>query len=130
MTKLIQIEEAMKAQFIWDKSGNKKLQVDEEFEGAKDLARMVFVGIADMYGFDSHKVMDYLDMEYESHRHKLTQFKSYYKEATRRESTGELNLREDATKKIYIKTCLCLNSISFKYSTNPYVTLQNWINHD
>jgi hypothetical protein len=130
MTKLKQLEDAMKAQFIWDKTGVKKLQVDEEFEGAKDLARMIFVGIADMYGFEARKVMDYLDMEYESHRHKLSHFKSYYKEAKKRVSDGSLSLTEDAVKKVYIKSSLCLNSISFRYNTDPYITLENWINHD
>lgn len=130
MTKLKQLEEAMKGQFIWDKSGNKKLQVDEEFEGAKDLARMIFVGIADMNGFDSRQVMDYLDMEYESHRHKLSQFKSYYKEAIYRDNRGTLLNNEDTVKKVFIKTCLTLNSIKFKYNANLYVRLENWVNHD
>jgi len=130
MQKLKQLEEAMKGQFIWDKTATKKLQVDEEVEGAKDLARMIFVGIADMYGFESRQVMDFLDMEYESHRHKLSQFKSHYKEAIQREARGSLMLTEDTVKKVYIKSSLCLNSIGFRYRTNPYVTLQNWINHD
>lgn len=130
MTQLKHLEEAMKAQFIWDKSGLKRLQVNEEWEGAKDLARMIFVGIADMHGFDPSQVMEYLDMEYESHRHKLTQFKGYYKDAMRRSKEGTIHLVEDTTRKVYIKTGLCLNSIKFRHRTNPYLKLENWMSYE
>lgn len=130
MTQLKHLEEAMKAQFIWDKNGNKRLQVDEEIEGSKDLARMIFVGISDMHGFDSSHVMDYLDMEYESHRHKLSQFKKHYKEALRRDAEGTIPLTDDTTKKVFYKTSLCLNSIKHKFRVNPYLKLEQWMQYE
>lgn len=130
MTQLKHLEEAMKAQFIWDKSGIKTLQVNEEIEGSKDLARMIFVGIADMNGFDAAHVMEYLDMEYESHRNKLSQFKKHYKEAIHRKNRGALDLQEDTTRKVYYKTSLCLNSIKFKFRVNPYLKLEQWMQYE
>lgn len=71
MTKLRDLEKAMKPNFIWNKEGLKPMQLNEEYEGSLDLARMVFVGLADMHGFDAVEAMNYIDMEYESHRTKL-----------------------------------------------------------
>lgn len=131
MTQLKHLEEAMSAQFIWDKEGMKKFQVNESMEGSKDLARMIFVGIADMFGFDKEHVMEFLDMEYESHRTKLAQFKKNYKEGLDRKEKGTSRLIDDPISKTWFKTKLCLNSIDFKYRMKPpYLKLADWLNYE
>lgn len=130
MTRLEHLEKSIRPQFIWDREGLKRLQTLEEYEGAKDLGRMVFVGIADMLGFDSSYVMEYLDMEYESHRNKIKAFRSNYKEALKRVENGTIYLYEDPTKRFYLKVSLCLNAINFNTGSSPYVRMADWINID
>lgn len=130
MTKLRDLEKAMHAQFIWSKQPEKPLQVNEEYEGAKDLARLVFVGLSDMYGFDSSLTMNYLDMEYDSYRNKLQHFKQNWKEAKVREEEGLINVINDPVKKFYNKVCLCLNAIKFNHGHNPYLKLNDWMQYE
>ncbi len=130
MVRLEQLEKCMRPQFVWDRNGLKVLQTDEEYEGAKDLARLVFVGLADMLGFDAQDVMSYLDMEYESHRNKIQTFRSNYREALRRDRDGRVFLVEDPIKKFYLKVCLCLNSIQHATKNNQFVKMQEWITYE
>lgn len=128
MIKLIEIEQIMKPQFVWDRNGQKYLQVNEEYEGNKELARTIFVGLADMYGFDGGDVMSHLDMGYDSYRHKLMHFREYYKEGLRRSNDGTLYESDDNVKKFYIKTCMCLNAIRTATKRNPYLKMEDYIN--
>lgn len=128
MIKLNELEHAMKAQFIWDREGLKPLQLNEEYEGNKELARTIFVGLADMYGFDASDVMNYIDCGYDSYRYKLMQFRDYYKMGKKREEEGVLKTTDDAVTKFYIKVCLCLNAIKFQTKRNPYLKLEEYIN--
>lgn len=128
MIKLKELEEVMRPQFIWDKEGLKPLQTNEDYEGNKELARTIFVGLADMYGFDSESIMNYLDCGYDSYRHKLMQFREYYREGKKRESIGVLKSYEDAITKFYVKVCLSLNAIRSKTKRNPYLKIEEYIN--
>lgn len=130
MVRLDQLQKAMRPNFIWDRNGLKPLQVNEEYEGAKDLARMVFVGLAEMYGFDQVDVMNFLDMEYDSHRNKVQAFRSNYREAMKRVKNETIYLHEDPIKKFYLKVALCLNAIKFQQGTNPFIKLQDWITYE
>lgn len=130
MVKLQELEKFMRPQFVWDRSGQKILQTSEEYEGAKDLGRMIFVGIADMLGFESSYVMDYLDMEYDSHRNKIQTFRLQYKKALTRIEDGSIYLIDDPIKRFYLKTCLTLNAIKWGDGGNPYVKIQDWITYD
>lgn len=128
MIKLKEIEEIMRPNFIWDREGLKPLQLNEDYEGNKELARTIFVGLADMYGFDSRDVMNYIDCGYDSYRHKLMQFREYYKIGKERDANGTIKDLEDAASKLYVKTCLCLNAIRYKTKRNPYLKLDEYIN--
>lgn len=130
MTRLEHLEKSFRPQFIWDREGLKPLQTNEEYEGAKDLGRMIFVGIADMLGFDSVYVMNYLDMEYDSHRNKIKAFRANYKEAMRRVENNTIYLYEDPIKRFYLKTCLCLNAIKYNTNSNPYIKMGEWVKFD
>lgn len=130
MVRLDQLEKAMRPNFIWDRNGLKPLQTNEEYEGAKDIARMVFVGLAEMYGFDQVDVMNYLDMEYDSFRNKVSAFRSNYRESLKRVKNDSIFLHEDPIKRFYLKVALCLNSIKFNTSTNPFIKIEDWINYE
>jgi hypothetical protein len=130
MIRLKQLEDVMRPNFIWMKDGQKILQTLEEIEGAKDLGRMIFVGLAEMHGFDSVEVQKYLDMSYDSYRHKIQQFRENWKQALRRVNDGTIYLIEDPIKKFYLKVSLCLNAIYWQYKTNPYLELKNWMTYE
>lgn len=130
MVRLNQLEACMKPQFIWDKGSQKILQTSETYEGAKDLGRMIFVGIADMNGFEPNSVQDYLDMTYDSHRNKIQQFRSNLREANRRRKDGTIYLIDDPIKKFYLKLCLTLNSIRYNYNQNSYLKLSYYEDND
>lgn len=115
MNKLSQLEKAMRAQFVWEKNPAKPLQTLEAQEGAKDIARMIFVGISDMYGFKAEDVKNYLDMRFESYRNKLSNFRELMKEARRRELAGTIYLTDDMVKKFYLKVNLTLNAIKYSH---------------
>ena len=128
MIKLIELEQAMRPNFIWDRNALKPLQLNEEYEANKDMARTIFVGIADMYGFDATDIMSYVDCGYDSYRHKLMQFREYYKVGKKRDRDGIIRDLEDAISRFYIKTNLCLNAIRFNTKRNPYLKLEEYIN--
>lgn len=130
MIRLEQLEEVMRPQFVWDRTGLKLFQTSEVIEGSKDLARMIFVGIADMYGFDASDVQVYLDMQYPSYRHKLTTFRAHWREAVQRVDNGDIDVYDDPIKKFYHKTGLCLNAIRWKYRNNPYLRIEQWMNYE
>lgn len=130
MTKLRDLEKAMRPQFIWAKFPEKPLQLNEEYEGAKDLARMIFVGIADIHGFGSAEIMTYLDMEYESYRNKLSRFRQMWREAKERENDGCIRMINDIVKRFYYKVSLCLNYIDLHYKRNSYIKMEDWVNNE
>jgi hypothetical protein len=130
MVKLRDLEKAMKPQFVWSAHPEKPLQLNEEYEGAKDMARMIFVGLAEMHGFDSGDTMNYLDMEYESYRNKLQHFRNNWKEAKKREEEGVIGVIEDPVKKFYYKVCLTMNAIKFNFGTNPYLKLNDFLRYE
>lgn len=122
--RLAELEKLMKPQFILDRVSTRVMQTSEEHEGNKELARMIFVGIADMYGFESAQITDYLDMGYDSYRNKLSNFREYYKECLARiEAEQPIRRFDPQLRKFYCKVCLCLNSIKYNTKTNPYYTL-------
>lgn len=127
MIRLTELEKIMRPQFIWQRNPQKKLQVNEDFEGNLELARVVFVGLADMYGFDQGDVMEYLDCGYDTYRNKLKTFRESWKEGKRRETSETLYDFVDTTSKIYIKTGLCLNAIKWSTRSNPYLKMENYI---
>lgn len=115
MNKLTQLEKAMRPQFVWEKNPAKPLQTLETQEGAKDIARMIFVGLADMHGFKSEEVQNYLDMRFDSYRNKLSTFRENIKECRRRENEGNIYEVDDNIKKFYLKVNLTLNAIKYMY---------------
>jgi len=128
MKKLENLERCMRPQFVWDREGLKILQTSEEYEGAKDIARLVFVGIAEMIGFGQSDVMNFLDMEYESYRNKIQTFRANHKESLQRVADNTIYEIDDSIKRFYIKTRLCLNAINSQ-DTNKFYTIEEWINN-
>lgn len=126
--RLNELEKIMRPQFIFDRLSTRPMQTSEEYEGNKELARMIFVGLADMCGFDGAQITEYLDLGYDSYRNKLSNFKEYYKESqARMESGQELRQFDNSLRKFYVKTCLCLNSINHLTKANAYHRLNEHI---
>lgn len=125
MIRLQELEQVMKAQFVWNHKTPKRLETDEATEGSKDLARNIFVGLSDIYGFDASDVCEYLDMGYDSYRYKLATFREYYKEGKERDMKGTLFSLDDKVKKYYIKVCLCMNAIRTHMKRDQYYKLEN-----
>jgi hypothetical protein len=115
MNNLTQLEKAMRPQFVWEKNPAKPLQTLETQEGAKDIARMIFVGLADMHGFKSEEVQNDLDMRFDSYRNKLSTFRENIKECRRRENEGNIYEVDDNIKKFYLKVNLTLNAVKYMY---------------
>ena len=115
---LEEIEKCMRPQFIWDRSGLKLMQTDEAMEGSKEVGRLIFVGISDMYGMSRKDVQDYLDMSYDAYRNTLTKFRELYGDSQRQKSTN---------KRFGIKTGLCLNAIRNTYNTTPFINLTDYV---
>lgn len=130
MKKLEQLEKLMRPQFIWDREGLKPMQTSEEYEMSKGLGREIFTGLADMLGFSSQDVMEYLDMEYDSHRHKIQSFRSNYKEALRRVENDTIYLIDDNIKRFYLKVKLCLIAIDYDFKKKGYINIENWISYE
>jgi hypothetical protein len=130
MTKLKDLHDLMRPNFLWNRDGLKTMQVLEEHEGSKDIAREIFVGLAEMHGFESEKVQDYLEMSYDSHRHNIKEFRRKWKEAKRRVADGSIYLINDPIKRFYLKVCLVLNAINLKYKNNPYLKIYNYIEYE
>lgn len=128
MTKLNQLEKAMRPQFVWEKLPEKPLQTLETMEGAKDVARMIFVGVADMYGFKSQDVQNYLNMGFDSYRNKLSTFRSLIKEVRQRSSDGTIYTIEDSTRRFFFKVSLTLNAVKYMYGSK-YLSFES-LNYD
>lgn len=126
MNKLNQLEQLFRPNFIWDREGLKPLQVSEEYEGAKDLARTIFVGVAQMIGFDSASVQEYLDMPYDSYRNKVQHFRSNYNEALRRKYDGTFDRYEDPVRKFWNKLMLVQNAIYWSQNRRLVAT-EEWL---
>lgn len=115
----------MKPQFIWDKTG-KPLQTSESYEGAKDFARLIFVGLAEMHGFDQADTMRHLDMSYDSYRNKAQTFRANLREALRRKKDGTFDVFDDQVKRFLIKVTLCLNAIKWNHGIRKYLNLNDY----
>lgn len=128
--KLTELEKIVRPQFIYAENPVKPLETNIKFETTSSAARIIFVGLADMYGHDSSDICDHLDMGYQSYLTKLGQFKAMYKEATKLKEQGLLASGDESLVRFYTKLNLCLNAIKFSKRSNPYFKIQEWINHE
>lgn len=129
MNKLESLEALFRPNFLWDRTGLKPMQTSEEHEGAKDIARMIFVGVSSMLGFEPSSVMDYLDMTYESYRNKLMHFRASYNEAIRRKEQSIFDQYEDPVRKFWNKLMLVQNSLYWKQKRRLIAT-DEWLKLD
>jgi len=118
MIKLTDLERSMRGQFIWGDETRKPMATDEEYEGNIEVARTIFVGLSNMYGFEPLDVCDHLEIGYDVFNQKLQTFKDNYRAGVTGQWTGQ------QAKRMYIKTGLVLNAIKYKTQTNPYIKLE------
>ena len=124
MIRLSNLETYMKPNFIWNADPHKPLQTNELMEGSKEIARTVFTGIANMYGFPIRDICEYLDIGRDGYSDKIQTFRAVYKNGV----AGRYMGREAA--RIYRKTRLVLNTIQTNTKTNPYVKMEVYIDND
>jgi hypothetical protein len=122
--KLENLERVMKAQFVWHRDPLKPMQTNELIEGSKDTARIVFVGIANMYGFYVADICQYLDIMHDSYVEKLTLFRDVYRDGYK----GRHLSRDKA--RIYRKIRLVLNAIQSETKRNPYIKMEVYLDND
>jgi len=78
---LADIEKGIRANFILNPNGNKYLEADEKAErDMKSAARIVFIAVAANAGHKAADICDYVDMTLLEFNHKLSKFRSYYRE--------------------------------------------------
>lgn len=105
MIKLKDIEDCIRPNFILARNNTKILATTEEHENSKEIARIVFVGISEIYGHKMADVCEYLEIDYNEYRQKLQLFRAYHTlqtGATRRD------------KRFHYKIRLCLNAAKYK----------------
>jgi hypothetical protein len=126
MRKLKDLEQYMKAQFIWDRDG-KRLGTSLEWEGSKELARNIFVGLATIYGFKQEEICEYIDCGEDSYHNKLANFVELYHAGMVFHEQGLCS--DDATiqQKVFIKTGLILNAIKSQTRKEQTIKLKNYI---
>jgi hypothetical protein len=120
MVRLNEIEKVLRPNFIFERTPNKIMHTLEQYEGNKEIARDIFIGIAEMYGFDSHDVMNYLEVGYNEYRSRLLQFRKNY-----RLSMGD-NCPEELIR-FRNKTRLVLNTIRTRHGGNPYLRIEHFV---
>lgn len=109
------IEKAMRPQFVWSDSSSKLMQTSEVMEGSKDAARLIFVGVCDMYGLNHNDIMNHVQMGYDSFRYHLSKFREQYS--------------DPAHKRFNVKVKLVLNAIAFANSGH-ILNIDKWLQHD
>lgn len=119
MVKLLEIEKVIRPNFIFEKAPNKILQTLEQYEDSKEVARDIFIGIAEMYGFESHHVMDYLEVGYNEYRSRLVQFRKNYRASLVNCPPELIRFRN--------KVRLVLNTINTRHGGNSYVRIEQFI---
>lgn len=120
MVKLNEIEKVLRPNFIFEKTPNKILHTLEQYEGNKEVARDIFIGVAEMYGFNSHDVMNYLEVGYNEYRSRVVQFRSRYRSCMNGNCPQELLRYRN-------KLRLVLNTIKTRYGGNPYLRIEDFI---
>lgn len=117
----------MRPNFIYDKKG-KIMQTLEEYDRTKEIARAIFVGLCDMYGYNGTQVMNFLDIGYDEYRSKLRHFRLSYRTAREAVSNGSLVDQPRDIVRMYYKIILCLNAIKLFTCTDTYQTINTYTN--
>jgi hypothetical protein len=121
---LWQLENAIRKQCLWNKDSNRRLQTDHTFEKKAELGQILFIGIAEMYGFNSEDVLNYIDIAPEIYKKRLARFNRAHHE-TQQRVANELPFASDFNYKIYIKTGLVQNYIKYHYNQEGYLTYRD-----
>ena len=110
-----QLKKAMDPQFVWDRSPlASPMQTLEEMEGSREVARMIFVGLAELHGVHPEPVMDFLDMGYDAWRNNTQKFRNHWK---------AYKLGDPASKRVGVKVQLCLNAIKTMFGVDKFLAL-------
>ena len=121
---LYQLENAIRKQCIWDHSSPRRLQTNPEYEMKADLGMILFVGIAEMYGFDGEDILNYIDLHPDIYKKRKATFIRAHQEVQRRIAMDEPTVN-DFRNKIYVKTNLVQNYIRLHYNNEGFLSYQD-----
>lgn len=83
---LVNIERAIRANFILAKDGNKFLETDWYHEWhSKSAARTVYIGVALLHGHKQEHICEHIDMTVHEYNARLAEFRERYSKGQRKE---------------------------------------------
>lgn len=121
---LWELENAIKKQCLWNRDTNRKFQCNPIYEQRAELGQILFIGIAEMYGFKREAVLGYVDIELRIYKKRLSSFQHAHHEIVKR-ILSDQKKQNDFINKIYIKTGLVHNYIRLHYATAGYITYKD-----
>jgi hypothetical protein len=121
------LENAIHKQCLWNYETNRRLQTDPKYETKAELGQILFIGIAEMYGFKQEEILDYIDIEPAIYKKRIAKFQKAHREMLKRIGL-DLPNSKDFNHKIYIKTALVQNYIKFHYNNEGYVSYRDLLN--
>jgi hypothetical protein len=123
---LYHLEQAMKGQFVWKslerrehetkddfeerQQDQHRLICDKNYECLSQMALIVFIGLAFQYGFQTKRVIDYLEINQRIYDNCMNLFNKYSDIARKK---AELHILDFTTPagRLYLKTSLIKNSL-------------------
>jgi hypothetical protein len=121
---LWQLEVAIRKQCIWNHDSSRRMQTHQAFEMKAELGMILFIGIAEMYGFDGEDVLNYIDLAPDIYKKRKATFIRAHQEVQKRIASG-LPAAQDFKNKIYVKTGLVQNYIRLHYNGEGYITYRD-----
>jgi hypothetical protein len=115
LMQLYHIEAALRGQFVWHRPARKKFQTNAEIECSADTALIVFIGFAEINGFDEEAVCNYLDIDSQVYRRLAATYRSKMAEATDKLTNQRWNYnRQDLAQRIWMKSNLVRRGIEIQ----------------
>lgn len=106
------IEKAIKPQFAWFPHPTRKLQTYDHRNKKRGIAVVIFIGIAESFGFDPTETADHLCIEPAEYQTKAKEFYKYWEEILDRKANNRLLVAKDEPDCVYLKVRLTLNAIN------------------
>jgi hypothetical protein len=118
------LENVIRKQCLWNYETNRRLQTDPKYEQKAELGQILFIGIAEMYGFKPEEVLDYIDIEPAIYKKRIARFQRAHRDMMTRIGMDQPP-GQDFNNKIYVKTALVQNYIKYHYNNDGFVSYRD-----
>jgi hypothetical protein len=81
--RLDDIEKAMRPNFVWIKHNSRRFQTNPLTEGNQSIGIIIFIVLAEAYGFSREDISDFLSIEDDEYQEKRELFVAEYGESKR-----------------------------------------------